>query len=102
MDPKEFTAEFFSNLQGRTFEIRSESGGSIRLELAEVSEPQRSGPAEFYSVTFHGDPEIRLEQGTYTLTGDGSEEFEMFLVPIPPAASGRRRYESVFSRMLDS
>jgi hypothetical protein len=68
------------------------------LELTEVID-QSNAHLEQFSLIFTGKVSPWLQQGLYTLVHPQMREYELFLVPIGPDATGMR-YEAAFSRFL--
>lgn len=70
--------------------------GSATLALADVSELRHSSPGRRvpFSLLFRGP--AGLDQRTYRVTHARLGEFELFIVPLQPDASGPR-YEAVFN-----
>ena len=106
------TAEDFRDLTGAPFLLTatsSESGSPIALDLVLIEVAGSSGSAQSgaprapFSLLFHGPLEPVAPQAIYRLQNAELGEFELFIVPVGPAAptaSGQpamaMRYEVIF------
>ena len=96
------TVDLFSGRVGESFEVRTDGGDPLPVELVEATEsalPGGSGPGgqqrRQFSLVFRGPAGPVLPQDTYRLDHDELGELDLFLVPIGPDAAGMR-YEAAF------
>lgn len=97
--PQLTSQEFRDCLQTR-FAMDAASGGTVPLELVEVSEGNYSPRLECFSLIFRGPLSPFYPQCIYRLSHEKLGEMELFLVPVGPDSSGMR-YEAVFNRLRD-
>lgn len=99
---EELTQEILAENVNTKFRLRVEGDPAPELELVEVKgeERLRAHGIENFSAVFRSEPDVFLQQGIYPLAHDRIGDFEIFLVPIKPNASGYF-YEAVFNRLLD-
>lgn len=90
-------AQFAASLN-QAFEIKLDSGKSLNLVLAEVSELRESARQERFSLIFKGLGDALLEQHLYSLQHQTLGAFEIFLVPVGSAPDGFL-YQAVFNRL---
>jgi hypothetical protein len=99
--------DHFSRQLHTPFQVADAAGGSQNLTLCDVfqqgiqtSSPMANGPYESFSLMFQGDPERVLGQDTYDFMHDSLGRFDMFIVPVGPAGTGR--YQAILSRLKPS
>ena len=98
LDLATVTAETFSSLIGQSFEVVF-TDGRLPLTLAEVQAlgPARPGVTRApFSLTFHGEPKLRLPQSIYLLEHPSLETAEIFLVQIEGDATAAK-FEAAFN-----
>ncbi len=89
--------QFFEPLKGRTFNTQDDSANPVELLLKNVEKRENApGGFEFFTLTFDGPLEPRLEQATYILGNDDVEEVAVFLVPVAGDDLGYQ-YEAVYN-----
>ena len=96
-----FTQSTFLSHLGETFRVHGDISSPLEMQLTDVmslgssdeAQPERRAP---FSILFHGPADALLAQRTYTLSHDVMGNFDLFLVPLGPAADGMR-YEAVFT-----
>ncbi|MGO4103879.1 hypothetical protein AB4Y63_07995 [Leifsonia sp. YAF41] len=67
---------------GATFAAAVEPEGTVELELVECSPLLTSGGWQSYSLSFRGNANTPLGQGTYIFETDGLEAHALFIVPV--------------------
>jgi hypothetical protein len=82
------------------FEIHSESGDKLEVELVEVSDHSNEH-IDGFSVIFRGPLENVFHQDTYKVTHNKMGEISLFLGPIIYGKTDATYYESVFSRLKE-
>ena len=86
------------------FQVRNGSE-TVELELAEAVLSHADSPAfattgwESFSLFFLGPAQPSLPQGLYPMKSDRTGDFDLFIVPLGPAA-GAMRYQAVFNRLV--
>lgn len=85
----------FRDAVGARYEVETADGPlAFSLALAQpLAHSQREGGA--FRLEFLGPAAPTLPQAIYRFAGDGSEPFEIFIVPIA-AEPGGIRYEAIF------
>lgn len=73
---------------------------TVPLRLASVSDEQRLGEFQQFSLYFHGPPAALLTQGIYLLDHDVIGTLALFLVPILGSNQERIVYEACFNRRV--
>ena len=73
---------------------------TVLLRLASVSDEQRLGEFQQFSLYFHGPPAALLPQGIYLLDHDVIGTLALFLVPILGSNQERIVYEACFNRRV--
>lgn len=91
-------AEDFAPLVGRTFQP---AGQPQALTLVSLDTRQRAGweaaPRQAFSLMLQGPPGNVVPEGLYQFTVDGTQTFELYLVPVQTAARDRQDYQIVFA-----
>jgi hypothetical protein len=72
----------------------------VVLRLASVSDDQRLGEFQQFSLYFHGPPAALLTQGIYLLDHDVLGTLALFIVPILGSNQERIVYEACFNRRV--
>jgi|SRR5689334_3562504 len=96
--PAALTHDEFSQHANTTFQVQSDQGTAVELELMEISELKVHPNQEEFAIVFRGPLNGFLQQGIRSLTHDQMGEFELFIVPIRQDADGFY-YEAVFNRV---
>ena len=96
-----FTQTTFAAHLGETFHVHHDAPSPLEMELTDVTslgsaDNAAAGQRDPFSVLFQGPADALLEQRIYTLSHEAMGTFELFLVPLGPAANGMR-YEAVFT-----
>ena len=97
------TREQFQPQIGTLFTIPLKDGTTHALELVEVRDVfvggNREDKRQAFALTFLGEKQQYLQQGTYTLLHDGLGRLDIFVVPLGPDAKhgGRISYEAIFT-----
>jgi hypothetical protein len=89
--------ETYLALKDRSFSINLEGGATIKLRLAEVSDPRPSKAGDWFSLIFVTEPLDGAEAGLFALEHAEMGNFELFLVPIGRTPDGGFELEAVFS-----
>jgi len=92
-------AAFSENLDSE-FSVKDDTRAQP-LKLINVSERKTSPPYEQFSITFCGDPEMELEQGTFCLEHPTMGSFDIFLVPVRRDTHGMY-YEAIFNYLAET
>lgn len=74
--------------------------GTVALRLASVSDEQRVGEFQQFSLYFHGPPAALLPQGIHLLEHDVLGTLALFLVPILGSNHERIVYEACFNQRV--
>ena len=96
-----FTQSTFLARLGETFCVHDDSPAPLEIQLTDVmslgsadgEQLERRAP---FSILFQGPADALLAQRIYTISHEAMGTFELFLVPLGPAANGLR-YEAVFA-----
>lgn len=97
------TREQFQPQIGTAFAIPLKDGTNHAIELTEVRDVfvggNREGKRQAFALTFVGEKQRYLTQGTYPLLHDSLGRLDIFLVPLGPDAKhgGRIGYEAIFT-----
>jgi hypothetical protein len=108
----ELNWEKFCGAINTRFRIRLNAATTLEVELTEATPSPASVPRtysgitstprhESFSLVFCGPQDRPLAQGTYRFEHDQLGAFDLFIVPIAPAAQGRQ-YQAVFNRLVSS
>lgn len=96
----ELTSQTFRDCLHTNFAMDAAPGGTVQLELMELTEGSHSARLENFSLIFRGPLSPYYPQRIYRLNHDLLGELELFLVPVGPDGSGML-YEAVFNRLRD-
>ena len=91
----------FNGLVGHKVTARSETHGSVLLEVTEVEQAAGDRPDNAFSVLFKGPSEPFLEQMTHEIDLGASGSHPVFLVPVNQHSDGFE-YEAVFTALAES
>jgi len=98
---EELDFSVFAQWVNASFLVRTETGETLELVLAEARPAPEAGPATApatsFSLIFHGPDRLLLPQAIRTLEREGVGRFALFLVPIG-RRPGRFEYQAVFNR----
>ncbi len=100
---EQLTREAFADHLNSEFDVRSEAGDAVRLELVAAEDRTMARPgekpvSECFSILFRGSADRALEQGTHEFAHPSMGKFDMFIVPVGPDGKGML-YEAVFNRL---
>jgi hypothetical protein len=84
---------------GTDFRVTS-GDTTVLLRLISVSDEQRFGEFQQFSLYFHGSPAALLPQGIYQLAHDVLGTLALFIVPILGSNDERIVYEACFNRRV--
>lgn len=82
---------------GRPVTLTAPDGRTVALELTGCTSRVEFGEFESFTLTFTGGLDAPTEQSTYTLTLDGHEALDVFLVPVG-ARDDAVEFEAVFNQ----
>lgn len=99
MEPS-LTHDVFSENVNTKFQLQTDDGSGVELELIEVSELKVYPRQEEFSLLFRGPLNAFLDQGVRNFKHDQMGEFELFIVPIKQDADGFY-YEAIFNRVRE-
>ena len=90
----------FDPYLNETFEVMTESAGTVEVELVEVSEHNREN-LESFSLLFRGPRDSFFDQDLYKVKHPRMGELDLFLVPVVQIRQDAFYYEAAFSRLLE-
>ncbi len=96
----EFEQAAFHRQLNSEFLLVLETGQTIRLQLAEVSDEVVTRRQKRFSILFRGPADSVLEQHLYNLKHSEMGELLLFLVPVFHDEAGTN-YEAVFNQLTD-
>lgn len=96
----QLTNQNFRDCLHTRFLMEVAPGGTVPLELVEITEGNYSPRLENFSLFFRGPLSPFYPQRIYRLSHEELGEMEIFLVPVGPDSNGMR-YEAVFNRLRD-
>ena len=95
----ELPIDTFSPLLNDRFAVAA-GGTRVELQLVEVTSRAHHGRAGHrppFVLLFAGPPAPVLPQAIYPLEHAAAGRFDLFIVPVGPAASGAMQYEVIFN-----
>lgn len=95
------TRDEFAKLLNTKFDVEAADGRQAGLVLEEVSELKQLKGSEHFSLLFRGPHEVPFAQGICQFNLEGSENMELFIVPVAREEKGYL-YESVFNMLRDA
>jgi hypothetical protein len=95
---EDLNASLFREQLNSPFKVQHGLGGTITLELVDVTESSQSPNMELFSLSFRGPFRPRLDQQTHRLEHEKLGEIEIFLTPISADQQSGTIYEAVFHR----
>lgn len=89
----------FETLKDKTFQVFTEGGEQLHLQLEQVDEHGQSKQLEQFSLIFRGPQSQSLPQGTYQIQHRQLGRFSLFLVPTGEPTTNMY-YQAAFTRLL--
>ena len=94
------TYDEFADRVGETFDVASPSGPVGSLTLSECGPRTSGGGYSSYTLTFRGEKDAPLAQGTLAFSAPGLGPVYIFIVPTGTIDDGIQ-YEAVFNQKED-
>ena len=92
------THEEFSKNVNTKFQVETNEGAQVELELIAISELKLYPQQEEFTIVFRGPSDSFLGQGSRNFTHDQMGRFDLFIVPVRQDAQGFY-YEAIFNRI---
>jgi hypothetical protein len=96
----QFDRDRFASALGSSFVIKGAEGGTLDIELVEVSELRERPRQISFSILFLTPESAGVEQGLYDLDHEVLGPMALFLVPVGMEGN-RMRLEAVFNTVRD-
>ena len=96
----QFDRDRFAEVLGSSFVAKGAEGGTLALELTEVSELRERPRQISFSLVFLTPESAAIEQGLYDLEHEALEPMAIFLVPIG-MEENRMKVEAVFNSLRE-
>lgn len=89
----------FETLKDKTFQVLTDQGERLYLQLDQVKDQGQSDYLEQFSLTFRGKKGQSLDQGTYRFEHPHLGQFSLFIVPSGQP-NHNTYYQAAFSRLM--
>lgn len=89
----------FETLKDKTFQVLTDQGERLHLQLDQVKDQGQSDYLEQFSLTFRGKKGQSLDQGTYQFEHRQLGQFSLFIVPSGQPNQSTY-YQAAFSHLI--